>query len=326
MKLPLLPVAWVALPLLFVVLLVWEVKWWGTLAGQSAQVRREVARVERQILADEREMLQEMQALSELIGQMQQWSVDGADPSAFLTSLSDLAQGSRLKIMAIGPLERKTAPQFRKSWHTVQVQAPYSQLRTLAARIEREGGILEDVSIGLAPEPAGRKRPRKKEVEARFKLTTMELTPESKAILKRTLAMTRPAGEKPAQAPPTLRLPLPKQPEGLGPPLRDPFAFVAKAPSPKPVKVAAKPKKVKPRPVNGKPRKPLPPIDVKGIMSFPGGYLAIVNGQIVKVGDLVKDYQVERITEREVVLRRPGDPPRSVRLPGIGPELGERKM
>lgn len=316
MRKHLLPAAWIALPLLSVIFLVWEFKSWGSLASRSDQVRAEARRVERQITANETAMLREMQAMSQLLGEMQQWSVDGADHSAFLTSLSDLAQGSRLKIIGIGPLERQTAPEFRKSWHTVQVLAPFGQFKQLAGRIERGGGILEEVSIKLPTNGAKPKAKRKKEIEAQFKLTTMELTPESKAILKRTLAVRRPAPEKPAEPDRSLTLPLPS---GLGKPapqLRDPFAFVRTAP-PKPVKVAARPKKAPPSPQAKRTKKPLPRIEIRGIMSFPGGYLAIVNGEIVKVGDRVGDYHVERITETEVMLRRPGDPLRTVKLPGI---------
>jgi hypothetical protein len=58
-------------------------------------------------------------------------------------------------------------------------------------------------------------------------------------------------------------------------------------------------------------------MEVKGIVSFPGGYLAIVNNQIVKVGDTVSGHRVERITDNAVVLREPDGGQRTETLPGL---------
>ncbi len=59
------------------------------------------------------------------------------------------------------------------------------------------------------------------------------------------------------------------------------------------------------------------PLEVKGIVSFPDGFLAIVNNQIVKVGDMVSGYRVERIAENSVTLREPGVAPRTIELPNL---------
>jgi len=59
-------------------------------------------------------------------------------------------------------------------------------------------------------------------------------------------------------------------------------------------------------------------MELRGIVGFPGGFLAILNNQIVKVGDSVAGYRVERIAEREVVLRPPEGGTRVVALPSIG--------
>ena len=114
-----LAIAWLALPVLFVIALAWELKWWRSLVGRGGEVRVELAGVEREIKANEAEMVREMGALAELLREMQRWSIDRGDPTTFLTGLGGLAQGVRLKITGIGPLERETAPQFRKSWHKV---------------------------------------------------------------------------------------------------------------------------------------------------------------------------------------------------------------
>ena len=93
--------------------------------------------------------------------------------------------------------------------------------------------------------------------------------------------------------------PIPYEAKGRPDPFRSPVAQVAEKTSP-------------PAP------KTPPPMEVKGIVTLPAGFVAIVNEQIVKVGDLVGDHRVERITESEVVLRQPDGSPRSVTLPEIG--------
>lgn len=307
-----LAVAWIALPLLFVIALVWELKWWRSLAGRIGEARPELSRVEHEIKANEAEMAKEMGALAGLLREMQRWSVDRGDPSAFLSELGELAKGSRLKITAIGPLERETAPQFRKSWHTVEIVAPYGELKQLAARLEREGGVLEDVSIRRSKERGRPGVDNANETEARFKLTTMELTPGSKAILRRTVAMSPVIPVAVAEPERALALPLPKEPQAPDPTLRDPFAFVASIEPPAPERASTT------APANGAAtKKPLPRIEIKGIVSFPGGYLAIVNDRIVKVGDRVDGHQVERITDTQVVLRAGDGSSRPVSLPSI---------
>jgi hypothetical protein len=68
------------------------------------------------------------------------------------------------------------------------------------------------------------------------------------------------------------------------------------------------------------PKPPPAALELKGIVSFPNGFLAIVNNQIVKVGDTVSGHRVERITEHAVTLREPGaTTPRTIELPEIAP-------
>jgi hypothetical protein len=69
----------------------------------------------------------------------------------------------------------------------------------------------------------------------------------------------------------------------------------------------------------GRPASALPEVALRGIVSFPDGFLAIVNNQIVKVGDTVTGYRVERITENSVTLSVPGAPPRTIELPELSP-------
>ncbi|HKZ07058.1 MAG TPA: hypothetical protein VJU81_16460, partial [Methylomirabilota bacterium] len=148
---------------------------WRSLATRGRRITTERANLGEAIRAKEGEIVGLMRDNALLLREMQ-WSSSGGDPAAFLTRLGDLAREKRMKVIGIGPLERSATAQFNKSWHTIQVVAPYRELRELAARVEAEKGILEDVSVAT-PRDAGRAgAPRADEIEARFKMTALELT------------------------------------------------------------------------------------------------------------------------------------------------------
>jgi hypothetical protein len=281
---------------------------WRSLATRGRRITAERANLGEAIRAKEGEIVGLMRDNALLLREMQ-WSSSGGDPAAFLTRLGDLAREKRMKVIGIGPLERSATAQFNKSWHTIQVVAPYRELRELAARVEAEKGILEDVSV-VTPRDAGRAgAPRADEIEARFKMTALELTPDAKKVFERAVAA---AGAAPQPGPAgSLSLPLPAGGPAGGP-TRDPFAFVAGVRRPAPSGPVG-------APPSGPPLGETAPagLELKGIFGFPGGYLAILNNQIVKAGDTVSGHRVERITEDTVLLREPGGGTRSVTLPAL---------
>ncbi|HEV8440496.1 MAG TPA: hypothetical protein VGT40_20595 [Methylomirabilota bacterium] len=300
-------VAWILVPAIFLVLLGLELSKWGALVSEGARAAVERQRLTNEIQLREQQLVAEMRRHGTLLQEMQ-WTASGGDPSAFLTRLAELAQEKRMKIMAIGPLERQATPQFSKSWHLIQIQAPYREIRELAARVEQEKGILDDVRVELAPAPPGppaASPANGHEVQARFKMAALELSPQAKQIVERAVAATGAGAQASAGLPLALSVPRKVAP---GTPLgRDPFVFL-KAPAPPPRAAAT-----------AAPEKPAVPLDLKGIVGFPGGFLAIVNNQIVKVGDTVNGYRVERITENAVTLRERDGAPRTVELPELSP-------
>ncbi len=305
--------AWIIVALLFLVLLAVEAGKWGSGVLEGRRVAAKKSRLTAEISAKNQEIAGEMQAQSALLREMK-WS---ADPSAFLGGLAELIQGARLQITAIGPLQQEAAPQFVKSWHTVQVVAPYRDLVDLATRIERERGFLEDVLLELPKPGAGAQAAGGPEIQARFKVTAVELSPEAKGIVQRVMVTSPGAPGAPVKPEPSLALPLRPGREQSAAPVRDPFTFVATAPPARPPRMAAGPMAH----TRGEPGPEIPepaaPLEVKGIVSFPGGTLAIVNAQIVKVGDRVEGHRVERITDTEVVLRQPDGARRTLRLANI---------
>lgn len=302
-----LALGWIALVVLVILAIGWELNSWRSIASRGLQAASERSRLTAEIRQREEEIVAEMRQHAGLLQEMY-WSSAGGDPSAFLTRLADLAKDARTRIIGVGPLERASTPQFNKSWHTIQVTGPYREMQALAVRVEREKGILEDMLLEGPTDGTAAGAPAPDELKARFKMVALELTADAKRVLERAVAAAGGAGGPPA---PALSLPVPARAGESARP-RDPFTFAAAIPGVKPVQpVPAGP----PAPVE--PPKPEPVIRVSGIVSYPGGAVAILNEQIVKVGDTVIGHRVERIADNEVVLQRPGGGTRILPLPPV---------
>ena len=317
-----LALAWVAVVVLLVVLIGVALAQWRSLASSGQRAATDRVLLANQIRAKEDEIVSLMRAHVGMLQEMQ-WTSAGGDPAAFLTRLADLAREKRMKVLGISPLERSATAQFNKSWHTIQIVGPYRELRDLAARVEAEKGILEDVTVTAVKDAGRAGGSRADDIEARFKMTALELTPDARKVFERAIAAS---GGAAAGAPsPSLALSLPAAPAEVGSDARDPFAMTTAmrrpvspsggrpSPAPSPVGAGGEPGQVG--------------LDLKGIVAFPGGYLAIVNNQIVKTGDTVLGHRVERIAEDMVVFREPGGGTRRVTLPGLadGPPGGPRR-
>ena len=289
-------VAWVAVALVFLVLLTYELARWRALSSGAMRAAAERRRLTDEIRLRDEQMAAELRARAPMLGEMR-WTAGAADPGTFLTRLAELAGDKRVKVVAVGPLERQVTPQWEKSWHAIQVVAPYREIRELAARIEGERGILEDVRLEPAPAPltpAGRPGPPPPvdEVHARFRMTALELTAPSKRLAERALGAGS-AGPLSASPPPASLA-------------RDPFTFVVARPPAAPAPPAAR--------VDV----PLAPLALSAIVGFPGGHLAIVNNQVVKTGDVVSGHEVVAITDSSVSVREPGAPIRTLQIPELG--------
>jgi len=300
-----LAVAWAVAAVVFLILFGLELSRWRSLTTEGERAVAERQGLTGEIQRREQQLVAEMRRQSGVLQEMQ-WTSMGGDPSAFLTRLAELAQEKKMKVIAIGPLERQGTPQFNKFSHTIQIQAPYREIRELAARVEQDKGLLEEVRLDIAPAsaPVGLPgaSPPPDEVQARFKMTVLELSEQAKQVIERVVAAS--GGSAQTAPGPTLTLPVPNTVAQATPLARDPFSFLT---PPRPAAV----------PAGATPEKPAVPLDVKGIMNFPGGFLAIVNNQIIKVGDMVSGHRVERIVENSVTLREPGGAPRTIELPDL---------
>jgi hypothetical protein len=132
-------------------------------------------------------------------------------------------------------------------------------------------------------------------------MTALELSASSRRLAERALGAAS-GIPRSASTPPA-------------PLARDPFTFVM-------ARLPAAPAPPAPR-VEG----PLAPLALSAIVGFPGGYLAIVNNQVVKTGDVVSGHEVVAITDSSVSLREPGAPTRTLQLPelGVAPPAAPRR-
>jgi hypothetical protein len=267
--------------------------------GATADAQR--AGLARELEASRQNIQVELVANVDLLKDIR-WSPDGATAADVLRRLADLARGGQAKVLAIAPLEQEQAARYHKSSHRVDMAASFRELVDFSTRVEREGGSLEDVVIE-APQAKPGEETGPDAVRAQFRLTTIEPSEDTRRIMERLLAASAKSSKSGLAA--ALTLPIEARAEATPPPLRDPFKF-AEAPH----------RRAPARVVVQAPARA--PVSVKGIVKFPGAVLAIVNDQIVKVGDVVDGQRVEEIVDGRIVLSGPAGRSRSVPLPGFG--------
>ena len=299
-----LAIFWIVLVVVFVGGLIGLVQYSRSLRSSGAQAAAEVASLRAAIEQKQKEILAEMKSNSTVLQEMS-WTGTTGDPVAFLSRVAELTQGSRLKVLAVGPLEQQATPQFSKSWHALTVQGPFRDLVGMAARVENERGTLDNVIIEAQPPqapaaPASGQGPQPRvgpEVQARFRVTALQLTQQARRIIEDA---AKASGVTPQPPTPSTALSLPVPSPGSE--FRDPFVFAAPVDRPRQAE-------------GGVPRTAF---DLQGIVGFPGGHLAILNNQIVKTGEKMAGYTVEHITDTAVLLRQPDGTPRRISLPEIG--------
>jgi len=295
-------VGWIVTVLAVLAGLGWTVAQTISLSRLGATADAQRAGLAREVEGHRQSVQAELVARTDLLKEIR-WTSDRAPADEVLRRLADMARGGHAKVLAIAPLERESTPRYRKSSHRVDMAVPFRDFVDFATRVEREGGILEEVVLegtrGAKPvDEAGDGA-----VRAQFRLTTIEPSEEARRIVERVLAASL-KKSKSGFAAAALTLPIEARADGALP-FRDPFTFVEPPLRREPARLAAPP------------APPSAPVSVKGIVKFPGGNLAIVNDQIVKVGDVVDGHRVVEIADGKVILRAPEGGSRSALLPGF---------
>jgi hypothetical protein len=301
-------VGWIATALVVLAALVWTVAQTISLGRLGATADLQKAGLARELEASRQNIQAELVANADLLKDIR-WSPDRATASDVLRRLADLAQGGQAKVLAIAPLEQEPAARYRKSSHRIDMTASFRELLDLVTRVEREGGILEDVVLETPQAKPGQEM-GSDGVRAQFRLTTIEPSDETRRIMERVVAAGKQNSKSFLAA--AFTLPIEARAEAAPLSLRDPFRL-AEAPVRRGPSVAAAPAPER------------APASVQGIMKFPGGALAIVDQQIVKVGDVVNGRRVEEIVDGRIVLSEPAGGSRSIPLTGFAPASTTRR-
>jgi hypothetical protein len=291
-----LAIGWAATAVIVLLVLGWAAMQTFSLARSGASAERERAALAGQLETTRQKMQAELRAKGELLKDIR-WSLERPTGADVLRRLAALARDGHATVSAVAPVDKvAAAARSRESSHRIDMSASFHDIVDFATKVEREGALLEDVVIERATGA----------LQAQFRLTTIEPSDDARQIMRRVLAAN--ASNAPSVVPTALTLPIAVQDPPAA--LRDPFTF-AEVPQ-SPARVPRAPLAAAPAPII----LPAPtPIVLKGIVQFPRGLVAIVNDQIVKVGDVVDDRRVEEITERTIVLREPTGGSRSIALP-----------
>ena len=305
--------AWIATAVVLLLALGWMVGQAITLGRSGASADVQHADLARQLVTSRQKIQDELVAKVEVLKDLR-WNADRPSAADIVRRLAELARDGHATVSALAPVEKESTARARESSHRVEMAASFHEILDFAAKVERDGGILEDVVFEI-PAKTGEATAPAEGLTAQFRLTTIEPSDDARHIMRRVLAAS--ASHPRFALTSALALPM-DVPAAAGPSLRDPFQFtdislrrrgattvtaIAAPPtagSPSPAPVAA-------------------PLVVKGIVKFPGGTMAIINDQIVKVGDIVEGQRVEAIADGKVVLHEPGSGSRSVPLAGFAP-------
>jgi hypothetical protein len=295
---------WVVVVLVILVVLGWTVAQMVSFRRLGAAAHAQRAALTRDVEASRQKTETELAANAGLLRDIR-WNRDRGTAAEVLRRLADLARDGEAKVVAITPLEQEPGARYRRSSHRIDMVASFRELVDFAARVERGGGILDEVVLEVVRAKAGGDA-GSDAIRAQFRLTTLEPSEDTRRIMDRVVAasaktpkvslvaaLTR-VSETRAEAPPA--------------PLRDPFKYI-EAPrrrSPGPVLARG--------PAAAPDVPPSAPVAVRGIVKFPGGALAIVNDQIVKVGDMVAGRRVHEIVDGKVVFTDATSGPTSVPL------------
>jgi hypothetical protein len=302
-----LAVGWIATVLLIIIALGVTITQTISLgrSGVSADAERSV--LARQLESNRQRMQDELAAKLDVMKDMR-WSAERPTAADVLRRLADLARDGHAKVSAVAPVDKEAGARSRESSHRVEMTASFHEVVDFATKVERDGGLLEDVVLETPQAKPGGESAADA-LSAQFRLTTIEPSDDARQIMRRVLAAST---KNPKLSLTSLALPMETQIRAT-PDLRDPFRF-AEAPArprrPATMTASTAAAQAPPAPV-------VVPLTVKGIVKFPGGMAAIVNDQIVQVGDVVEGRRVEEIANGRVVVHEPGGGSRSVPLAGF---------
>jgi hypothetical protein len=312
-----LAVGWIATVIALIAGLGWTITQTIALTRSRASTEAQRTTLVRQLEASRQRMHDELAAKVDVLRDLR-WSAERPTAADILRRVAELARDGHAKVSVVAPIDKEPAVQSRESSHRIEMAASFQEIVDFASKVERDGGILEDVVFEIPQTKAGEES-ASNGLSAQFRLTTIEPSDDARQIMRRIV--TASARSPKFSLASALALPIEVQPPATSS-LRDPFQFT-EAPvrrrEPVSVSMPATPPAVALQSPGSPPAPVVIPLTVKGIVKFPEGLVAIVNDKIVKVGDLVEGQRVEEISDGRVVFHEPGSGSRSIPLAGFAP-------
>ena len=307
--------AWIASAVVLSLALAWLVSQAITFGRSGASADAQHADLARQLATSRQKIQEELVAKVEVLKDLR-WNADRPSAADIVRRLADLARDGHATVSALAPVEKESTARARESSHRVEMAASFHEIVDFATKVERDGGILEDVVFEIPAKTGDATAAASEGLTAQFRLTTIEPSDDARQIMRRVLAAS--ASHPRFALTSGLALPMDVQ-APAAPSLRDPFQFTDISSR---RRGATSVTAIAAQPAAGSPS-PAPPVAaplvVKGIVKFPGGTMAIINDQIVKVGDSVEGQRVEAIADGRVMLHEPTSGSRSLPLAGFAP-------
>lgn len=214
------------------------------------------------------------------------WVLESGSGTAFLSRLSDVAADHLLKILGIGPLERKMIGHVERISRKVKVSGSFSDILGVVENVERNRGIMEGLKVTQL-EQRGKDNGAGK-LEAEFSLVTVELSTAVRQRMSSLLVSTLASKEVKDFS----VVPAPQSDWVLElASLRDPFLSIRASRA----KAAAKKVKV----VHAR----FPEMRLSGIVNLLNKKMAIINNRMYGEGDKFEGVLVEQVTDDAVVLK-----------------------
>jgi hypothetical protein len=212
------------------------------------------------------------------------WLAAPSEGTAFLTRLGQVVTGLSLKVMGIGVVQHEAIRQLEKRGRQVRVVGRFSDNLQLVENVERSKGFVEELKIQRLQPRSGEEAAE--EVEAHFRLSSVELPPDVRNYLRAFLnALPDGAKQDPAVLDGVSPIAIADQfdPQRMAL-LRDPFRLPAALHTSMPQGAVFQ------------------DFRLVGIVASPTGRMAIINKRSVKEGERVEGSLIETIDPSEVVL------------------------
>jgi len=278
---------WIGLIPVAIFLAVMLLLWLPQSITRSHVAQFERRKLELQLEATENEIKGDLARYLEIVKRFP-WIIEGASGAKFLTRLSEVTGGQRLRILAIGALERSKAGQIERVGRNIELNGTFGDLVQLVERIQHNRGMMQGLKLeqsDLRGRSAGGGN-----LDAKFKMASIELSPEIREKLRALLAAKpKEATGDAKEVAPTIEAAAPSGDLGFKlaqgrDPFRAPLTQLGGA-----RETAAS--------------SLFPKVTFSGIVGLPGGKAAIINNEMVPEGGRIGEITVERITDREVLLK-----------------------